>query len=921
MSGERYGRDAPVSLAAVETRSDFGRELTALRERASLTIRDVAKAVGVPDSTIGGYFSGRHLPPLRPPDQLQKILRACGVTDPVVIEEWVATLHRLRRLPGRRPADAPIPYRGLASFQPDEAGWFFGRENLIDVVVSHLGELYRDGGLLFVVGPSGSGKSSLLRAGVIPALRSGVLGEPGSATWPMALFTPGTGPIEELAGQLARVTGLDSSSLAATLRSRPESSAELIRQAMPATEAAKPADGDGRAAGHVEQCLVMVIDQFEEVFTACSDEGERVAFIAALSAASRRPAGDLRPAALVVLGLRADFYPHALRYPELVPALQHWQVLVGPMTEPELRSAITEPARKARLEIEDGLVELVLRDLAPAAGDAGLRTAHESGSLPLMSHALLATWERAGRGRLTVADYQESGGIEGAVASSAERAFGELTGAQQELARQIFLRLVHVADDTADTRRRVSGDELLFRNDDAQHVLDLFIDRRLITADTDEVEIAHEALLSAWPRLRGWIDADRAGGRIQRQLSGAAEIWRDSDRDAHALYRGVRLASATDWADDPVHRAGLNVLERDFLQASAEHQAAEERAARRRTRGLQQLVAALGALTLVAGFLAIFAFQQKAAATHQRDLAISRQVAIDANQLRTTEPALAEQLALAAYRVSPTPEARSSLLESYSGPAVTRILGPPGVMQSVAFTHGGTVMAAAGENAVIRLWNLAHSPHPAPEGRPLHGGTGSTPGHPKTVFSVAFSPNGSTLASGGEDATVHLWDVRAPRHVVPWGPPLTGPTSTVYSVAFSPDGAILAAGSADGTVRLWDVTSPRHPVSLGPPLTWPHSGSVQSVAFSPNGRLLARGQRRPDERRGRDGAPVGRRQPASSRARRTGAGRSRADGVLRSVQPGQRHLGRRQCRGKGPAVERRRSAPPCSQGPDADRPD
>ena len=877
---------------------DFGRELTALRERASLTIRDVAKAVGVPDSTIGGYFSGRHLPPLRPPDQLQKILRACGVTDPVVIEEWVATLHRLRRLPGRRPADAPIPYRGLASFQPDEAGWFFGRENLIDVVVSHLGELYRDGGLLFVVGPSGSGKSSLLRAGVIPALRSGVLGEPGSATWPMALFTPGTGPIEELAGQLARVTGLDSSSLAATLRSRPESSAELIRQAMPATEAAKPADGDGRAAGHVEQCLVMVIDQFEEVFTACSDERERAAFIAALSAASRRPAGDLRPAALVVLGLRADFYPHALRYPELVSALQHWQVLVGPMTEPELRSAITEPARKARLEIEDGLVELVLRDLAPAAGDAGPRTAHESGSLPLMSHALLATWERAGRGRLTVADYQESGGIEGAVASSAERAFGELTGAQQELARQIFLRLVHVADDTADTRRRVSRDELLFRDDDAQHVLDLFIDRRLITADTDEVEIAHEALLSAWPRLRGWIDADRAGGRIQRQLSGAAEIWRDSDRDAHALYRGVRLASATDWADDPVHRAGLNVLERDFLQASAEHQAAEERAARRRTRGLQQLVAALGALTLVAGFLAIFAFQQKAAATHQRDLAISRQVAIDANQLRTTEPALAAQLALAAYRVSPTPEARSSLLESYSGPAVTRILGPPGVMQSVAFTHGGTVMAAAGENAVIRLWNLAHS---APS---RAGGPAAARRHRQHS-----RPPQNGVLGGLQPQRQHPRQRGRGRDRAPLGCQGTRARCALGPAPDRPDQHRVLRGlqprwrdPRGGQRRRHGApVGCRQPSSPGLARATPHVAALGLRAVGgvqPERAAPGRGQRRPDERRGRDGAPVGRRQPASSRARRTGAGRSRADGVLRSVQPGQRHLGRRQCRGE-----------------------
>ena len=413
MSGESHGRDDAVSLAGVQTRQDFGRALTALREGAGLTIRDVARAVDVPDSTIGGYFSGRHVPPLRPPDQLQKILQACGVTDPAVIAEWVETLHRVRRLPGRRPSGAPIPYRGLASFQPDDAGWFFGRENLIDVVVSQLGALYRDGGLLFVVGPSGSGKSSLLRAGVIPALRSRALAKPGSASWPVALFTPGARPTEQLAEQVARITGA--------------------------------------ASG-----VVLVIDQFEEVFTACSDERERTAFITALSALSRRTAGDQGPAALVVLGLRADFYPHALRYPELASALQHRQVLVGPMTETELRSAITEPARRARLEIEDGLVELVLRDLAPAAGEAGPGTAHESGALPLMSHALLTTWERASRGRLTVADYQAVGGIEGAVASTAEQAFGELTGAQQELARQIFLRLVHVADDTADTRRRVA---------------------------------------------------------------------------------------------------------------------------------------------------------------------------------------------------------------------------------------------------------------------------------------------------------------------------------------------------------------------------------------------------------------------------------------------------------------------------------
>jgi WD40 repeat protein/transcriptional regulator with XRE-family HTH domain len=838
----------------VRSRQDFARELTLLRERAGLTVRDVAGAMGVPVSTVGGYFGGRHLPPVKPPDLLRSVLDVCGIKDGEVIEEWLEALSRVRRAPGKRPAGARVPYRGLASFQAEDADWFYGRKKLTDVLVARLSRQCVTGGVLVVVGPSGSGKSSLLRAGLIPALRSGAIGVPGSQAWPLALFTPGARPLQELAAQLAPMTGADQGRLAAALLSRPGSCSDLARQ-VPGRDG-NGGSAQGSADGTDGSRLVVVADQFEEIFTACPDEPERQAFIAALCAAAGPGPGndaggtgedgrEAGPAALVVLGLRADFYPHALRYPELVPALQDGQVVVGPMTEAELRSAIVEPARRARFDIEDGLVEVMLRDLAPVAGDGGAGAAPGAGTLPLLSHALLTTWERARRGRLTVADYRDGGGIQGAVARTAEQVYGELTGNQQNLARQIFIRLVHVAGDTADTRRRVSRSEFLLSDDNAQRVLDLFIERRLVTAETDAVEIAHEALLSAWPRLRGWIDADRGGVRIQRQLSSAAEIWRDSDRDPNVLYRGGRLATAGDWADDPAHQAALNLLEREFLDASIEHQIAEEHGARRRTRRLQRLVAALTVLSLAVGFLAVFAFRQKAAATHQRNLAISRQVAIDANQLRSTDAALAMQLSLAAYRIAPTPEARSSLLDSYSAPAVTRVLGPPGVMQTVAFTPDGTMMAAAGENSAVRLWSLARPGQPRPLGRPLTGDT-------STVFTVAFSPDGKTVASGGADKTVRLWDVTNPKKAVPWAPPLTGPASTVYSVAFSPDGKTLAAGSADGTVRLWNVTKPSHPVSLGIPLTWPHSGYVQAVAFSPDGRLLAAGSA------GNSGSPRGR---------------------------------------------------------------
>jgi WD40 repeat protein len=819
----------------IHSRQEFARALTLIRERAGLTVRDVARKTRIPASTVGGYFGGRHVPPVKPPDQLQNILQVCGICDGETIEEWAQALSRVRQAPGKPPAGSPVPYRGLESFQPEDADWFFGREGLTEVLVGHVRSLMVTGGFLVAVGPSGSGKSSLLRAGLIPALRAGILGVAGSPNWPIVLFTPGAHPVHELAAQLAALAGGNRAGLIGSLLSNPDQCASLVRQCLRTLQG-------GEAHPAEQEYLILVVDQFEEIFTACPDEAERQAFIAALSAAAA-PDGDIArttsdgdcaatPTALVVLGLRADFYPHGLRCPQLVPAMQNRQLVVGPMTDAQLRSAIVEPARKARLSIEDGLVEVLLRDLTSSTAEEQTHMP-DPGALPLMSHALLTTWERHRRGRLTVADYEAGGGIHGAVARTAEDVFKTLTSAEQELARRIFVRLVHVADDTTDTRRRVSRDELLFSGSDGPRVLDRFINRRLITADVGQVQIAHEALLLAWPRLRGWVDADRAGLRTHRQLTVAAEAWRDAGRDPNALYRGGPLATASDWATEPAHRADLNLLEREFLSASIEHSNAEGRAARRRTHRLQQLVAALTALVLLSGFLTFFAFRQQNSAARQRNLAISRQVAINADQLRNTDIALAMQLSLAAYRIAPTPEARSSLLSSYATPAVTRVLGPPGVMESVAFADGGRIMAAGGESTTVRLWNLTAREHPIPLGRPLTG-------HTDTVYSVAFSPDGRTLASGSGDKTIRLWNVTRLSHPVPWGPPLTGPANTVYSVAFSPDGQTLAAGSADDTVRLWRVANPRKPVPLGSPLTGP-VGFVQSISFSSDGRLLAAG--------------------------------------------------------------------------------
>ena len=541
----------------ITTRADFASELRRVSLQAGLTVRNLALVVSLAASQLNSYFYGQRLPSAR---QLTDVLAACGITDMTEVQRWQDALSRIRRVPGLVTA-AHAPYRGLASFEPEDSDWFFGREELTQQLV----ELATGSGAnrlpLAVVGPSGSGKSSLLRAGLIPQLNAAPSAQPDGRM--VVLITPGASPLEALVKGLAPLhwPGTEGpgrpGQLAQGLRENPE------RYVRP------PQRGDVPPA--------IIVDQLEEIFTAGANEEERREFVAALTALSEHT--------LVVFGLRADFYSQALSYPGLARSLRDRLILVSPMSADRLRRAIVEPAHKAGLEVEDGLVEVLLTDVKPygtAWPDVG---GHEAGVLPLLSHALLATWERSRTGRLTVAGYETSGGIRGAMARTAEDTYANLDVEGQQVARQLFLRLVHVGDDGRTTGARLALNELQ-RDTSAAAVLDDFVARRLVTLDQAAAEITHEGLLDAWPRLREWIAVSYDDLRVRQRIHEAMRFWEDVGRDRSALLRGKQLALVNDWAADPDNMRSLGRQEREFLESSAAQEQIQQGSYRRRNHRL-----------------------------------------------------------------------------------------------------------------------------------------------------------------------------------------------------------------------------------------------------------------------------------------------------------------------------------------------
>ena len=732
------------------------------------------------------------------------------------------------------PGPLDSPYMGLQPFDETHTHLFFGRERLVERLLNYL----RTHTFLAVVGASGSGKSSLVRAGLAPALRGAVAGGlegagslPHGAPWRVDVLTPGRSPLEALAAAVAGAGASDTAvaAMAVDLLRGPEALHLFAQAALD-----EPGPGPER---------LLLVDQFEELFTLCRDETVRRAFIGNLLYAATPAVG--RPLH-VVITLRADFYAHCANYAGLRQALESQQNYMGPMSAVELRRAIELPAQHAGLMLQSGLVEVILRDVGA-----------EPGALPLLSHALLETWKRR-RGRLlALAGYAEAGGVRGAIARTAEHVFQRLSAEQQALARRIFLRLTELGEGNQATRRRAALAELRAESGPGQPVeavLQVLADARLIIIGADGVEVAHEALIREWPTLRQWLNEDYEGLRLHRRLTEAAQAWAGLDRNEDELYRGARLAQAHEWA--LVHPDALNALEAEFLveadalvqRALAEREAQQQReleaarllaeAEKQRAEQTSQSARRLrfaagvlfGAFVLVMG-LAALAFglaeqRQAAVEVAQANLTTSnaQRLAAEADALLQSggDAQLTALLAIRSITLEYSPEADAVLGAAVALNLPTlRLIGHTNSLRDATYSPDGQYIVTAANDGTARLWRT----DTGAEVRKFLG-------HGGALTSVAYAADGRWVLTGGEDGLACLWDAGTGALIRRF----EGHAGQVQSVDISVDGQWVVTAATDDTVRVWELAS-------GAPAGAVLTVAAETVALSPDGKLVLTGNR------------------------------------------------------------------------------
>ncbi len=706
-------------------------------------------------------------------------------------------------------AESVCPYKGLSYFDcnGEDPKYFYGRTALTDRLI----EKVREGNFLAVLGASGSGKSSLVRAGLLHQLKQGQRLS-GSDRWPIYIFRPGEHPLQSLAWAFVDpdVAEVERASQLAKATELVESGAVGLGHLVTA------AAGEGRA--------ILAIDQFEEVFALCRDETERQQLFECLIGVLNRVGQKL----CLVIALRADFFGKCAEqeYAGLANKLQEDLVTVTPMTPEELEDAIIEPAKQVGLEVERELVDRILEDV------------EGPGSLPLLQYTLTELWKQRTVNRLTLTEYTRLGGVKGTLKKRAEAVYQSLSQPEQRIAQRIFLELTQLGEGTEDTRRRVfkrnlvtsPGSEAL-----VARVIQQLADAKLVvtsevvekSADSQRlaiVDVAHEALIRHWPRLRTWIDENRARLRVQRQIEQEAKLWWQHEQETSYLWQGVRLAQA-----EEIYQNYKDELSREveaFIEAGLARRQQEQLQEKRRLRRTLMAAAAIAILGLAALGSGGAAYWKGRIAQQNEIKAL--------NSLSQAKLASHEQLEALVASVKAGKQLQElgrfgvpKELRSETTQGLLHVIdeiqeqnqldGHTAGVTDVAFSPDGQTLASASARGTIKLWSADGAE------RVTFRGHGSD-----IIFSIRFSPDGQTLASSGSDKTIRLWNLKGKELAT-----LEGHDDAVIDVNFSPDGQILASASDDGTVKLWNLDGTQIATLEG------HDGEVTSVSFSPSGQMLA----------------------------------------------------------------------------------
>jgi WD40 repeat protein len=763
--------------------------------------------------------------------------------DSTTLEKALEKLFGDRRLPPSeipRNQPQPIkvdigqnPYKGLMAFQETDGDHFFGR----DPQIKELWEKFRNLNegdsatrLLAIYGPSGSGKSSLARAGLIPELKKNPL--PGKNRPIVEVLVPRSHPLESLATMLLRIAPKNASIPLKETRNLVEN---LKQTNLEGVYNGLRQIADNMLPEILLNPLVVLVDQLEEVFTLCGDPAERDAFIGNLVCA----AADRSHRVSVIVTLRSDFLGSIQKYPKLDQLIEKQGVYVSAMSPEGLRDAISKPAEMAGHPLDLGTVDRLIE-----------QTEGREGALPLLQFALTRIWAGLAEGKEPAQTLRAISGVGGALAGEAQRIYEDLSSEEQEIARRIFLGLVQLGEGSKDTRRRTDLERVVAHRDSLEQVQRVIArfsapGARLITlaedGGTETAEVTHEALFDHWKQMKDWLDASRSDLRFQRRLDEAAMVWQQNGRPEGNLWRAPDL----DLLRSFYERAGddMSSLQKEFFHASVK---ATEKAVKEKKRQRQFLFSVLSTALMFTSGAAIFSIYQWQQAQRQR----VEQLAVTSQALIKTNPVMAEVNAIAAIGLADSPfvkfpnyamsiSAHQSLLTAVRLNREKSQFILPREVRAVAFSPDGKQIVSGDLDNNLRRWDINIGIQTGKSFTKHKNSTWSVAispdgGHKNPIWSVAISPDGKQIISSSRDNTLRRWDVSTGKQI---GEPLNGHKGSVFSVAFNRDGTKIVSGSRDKTLQLWDASN-------GKPIDKPfvgHEDEVWSVAFSPNGQKIVSG--------------------------------------------------------------------------------